>query len=256
MENDGFYVDAGYRNAWCDSCNGCIGGARLFCLDCANKSTEVYDALDLCSRPECIAARVTNREDLEGVHEPNHKLVKVRTVVLKRQHGRVHTAARKAFGHVERVCMQIAEASNQRETGLNKRLEYTSQESGDKTAFKTSEVFRSLPQTRSSYLPTCGNCNGHLSFPFWYCIFCKNDLVICDSCDTKGVPNRAPRKHTEEHHLIRCLAPEKVEEAPSSPDQRLMSLEKRLDHMQIQFNDLCGRIGNMEQILHTLASRI
>ena len=120
MKDDGMYIDTGYRNAWCDSCNGCIGGARLFCLDCANKSTEVYDALDLCSTPECIAARVTNREDLVGAHEPNHKLVKVRTVVLKRQHGRVHTAARKAFEHVETACMQIAEASNQPETGSNK----------------------------------------------------------------------------------------------------------------------------------------
>ena len=74
----------------------------------------------------------------------------------------------------------------------------------------------------------------------------------------KGVPDlkRASRKHTEEHHLIRCLAPEKVAEAPSSPDQRLMSLERRLDDMQTQFNDLSGRIGNIEQILHKLASRI
>jgi hypothetical protein len=22
-------------------------------------------------------------------------------------------------------------------------------------------------------LPTCGKCTGHLSFPFWYCIFCE-----------------------------------------------------------------------------------
>jgi polysaccharide pyruvyl transferase WcaK-like protein len=126
MESDGFCVDTDYRNAWCDSCNGCIAGARLFCLDCANKNTEVYDALDLCSRPECIASRVTNREDLEGTHEPNHKLVKVRTVVLKRQHGRVHVAARKAFEHVEKVCKQIAEASNQSETGSNKMCAFIS----------------------------------------------------------------------------------------------------------------------------------
>lgn len=86
----------------------------------------------------------------------------------------------------------------------------------------------------------------------------SDELFICDSCDMQGVPDlkRASRKHTEEHHLIRCLAPERVEEIPSSPDQRLVSLEKRLDDMQMQFNDLCGRIGNMEQILHRLASRI
>jgi hypothetical protein len=74
----------------------------------------------------------------------------------------------------------------------------------------------------------------------------------------KGVPDlkRASRKHTEEHHLIRCLAPEEAEEAPLSPDQRLVSLEKRLDDMQTQFNELSGRIGNMEQILYRLADRI
>src|SRR5712691_11452812 len=209
MENDGFHVDTGYKNEWCDSCNGCIGSARLFCLDCANKSTEVYDALDLCSRPECIASRVTNREDLEGVHEPNHKLVKVRTVVLKRQHGRVHTAARKAFGRVEKVCMQIAEATNQPDTGSNKKsafisestgdnvgdrpptsggtegvpddasVEDTSEEAGDETGDETAsdtskpEDSRPPPQTQSGDLPTCGKCKGNLSFPFWYCIFCK-----------------------------------------------------------------------------------
>jgi len=74
----------------------------------------------------------------------------------------------------------------------------------------------------------------------------------------EGVPDLklASKKHTEEHHLIRCLAPEKAEEAPFSPDQRLVSLEKRLDDMQAQFNEFSGRIENMEQILHRLASRI
>ena len=86
----------------------------------------------------------------------------------------------------------------------------------------------------------------------------SDELFICDSCDMEGVPDLklASKKHTEEHHLIRCLAPEKAEEAPFSPDQRLVSLEKRLDDMQTQFNELSGRIGNMEQVLHRLASRI
>lgn len=41
------------------------------------------------------------RQTLENAHEPNHKLVKVRIAVLKRQHGRAHTAAHKAFERVE-----------------------------------------------------------------------------------------------------------------------------------------------------------
>ncbi|KAH9996106.1 hypothetical protein BJV77DRAFT_193895 [Russula vinacea] len=31
------------HSQWCDSCQGRIGGPRLFCLDCAIKSTEAYD---------------------------------------------------------------------------------------------------------------------------------------------------------------------------------------------------------------------
>ena len=87
----------------------------------------------------------------------------------------------------------------------------------------------------------------------------SDELFICDSCDMKGVPDlkRGSRRHTEEHHLIRCLAPEEAEEeAPSSPDQQLRSLERRFGVMQQQYNELSGRIGNMEQILHRLASCI
>jgi hypothetical protein len=29
------------------------------------------------------------------------------------------------------------------------------------------------PQVQHQDLPTCSKCNGHLSFPFWYCIFCE-----------------------------------------------------------------------------------
>lgn len=202
-----------YRNAWCDSCDGCISGARLFCLDCANKSTEVHAALDLCSRSECIAARVTHREDLEKPHEPNHKLVKARTTVLQRQHGRAYTAAKEAFERVEKVCKQIAEAkqpeigpneknaaSNSVSTGDNvgdrpptsdgtegvpddASVENTSEEAGDEAGVETAsdtsepEDSQASSQTQSGELPTCGKCKGKLSFPLWYCIFCKGQFL-------------------------------------------------------------------------------
>jgi len=66
--------------------------------------------LDLCSAPQCIGASVT-REDLENAHEPNHRLIKVRTSVLTRRHGRVHTAACDAFGRVRETCRKIAEST-------------------------------------------------------------------------------------------------------------------------------------------------
>ena len=47
---------------------------------------------------------------MENAHEPNHGLVKVRTSVLTRSHGRVHTAACDAFGRVWETCGKIAES--------------------------------------------------------------------------------------------------------------------------------------------------
>ena len=111
----GSLANADSRNAWCDSCGGRIGGARLFCLDCVIKGTETHNTVDLCCAKDCLAARITHRQDLEAPHDPNHRLVKVRTTVLTRQHGRAYTAAQKAFTKVEKLCTMIAEASQQTE---------------------------------------------------------------------------------------------------------------------------------------------
>ena len=72
---------------------------------------------------------------------------------------------------------------------------------------------------------------------------------------------RSSGKHTEDHHLIRCLAPEKDDGVSSSIERRLISLEDRIDSMQsrfdsmqFRFDDLTGRIGNMEQLLQRIAT--
>ncbi|KAH9955358.1 hypothetical protein BC827DRAFT_878060 [Russula dissimulans] len=271
-----------HPNAWCDSCDGRIGGARLFCIDCANKSTETFDALDLCPRPECIATRITNREDLEGAHEPNHRLVKVRTVLLDRQHGRAHTAACEAYERIETFCEKIAESSRRSEEkgkpGLKDKSTFgseatrghlgrvlpsakgakdvgdNSQGQEDGIASGAIQDSQPAPQIQDSDLPTCGNCQGVLSFPFWYCVACEDNLFICNACDMDGVPDltRCSGRHTEEHHLIRCLDPEKVEETTSATDQRLISLEERLNNMDTRFDDLSSRMENIERLLHKL----
>ena len=104
-----------------------------------------------------------------------------------------------------------------------------------------------------------------------------DDLYICDGCDGEGVPDltRSSGKHTEDHHLIRCLAPEKTHDKDKATltKPRLTSMESRLDGMQAQldgltgrvgdlvdrigdltghFGDLNARIGNIEQLLHRL----
>ena len=177
------------RRQYCDSCYGRIGGPRLFCLDCAIKSTEIYDSVDLCSAPQCVGARVT-RDNLEGVHEPSHRLVKARTTVLRCHHGRVHTTACDAFERVEETRRKIAEVSSHPdgETGLDEQK--TSSfgptltemvNSNDKPDGGGAEI-EGTPagdtrqdQVQDPGLPNCGNCKGPLSFPFWYCIFCEGE---------------------------------------------------------------------------------
>ena len=38
------------------------------------------------------------------------------------------------------------------------------------------EIPASVHSVIIEYLPTCGNCNGRLSFPCWYCIFCIGEF--------------------------------------------------------------------------------
>ena len=82
-----------------------------------------------------------------------------------------------------------------------------------------------------------------------------DNLYICDACDAEGVPDLMGNfgKHTMEHHLIRCLRTKKTDDDQASPtEQRLTSIEGRLDGLQTQFDDLTGRMGNIEQLLHKL----
>jgi hypothetical protein len=64
---------------------------------------------------------------------------------------------------------------------------------------------------------------------------------------------RSSGKHTEDHHLIRCLPPQDDSDITSSTERRLISLEDRLDSMHMRFDDLGDRIRNIEQLLHKLA---
>ena len=74
-----------------------------------------------------------------------------------------------------------------------------------------------------------------------------DNLFICNTCDTEGVPDlvRSSGRHTEDHHLLRCLAPEDVEDKALPTEQRLTRIEGCLDGMQTQLDDLTGRMGDL-----------
>ena len=299
-------AEIGRRNASCDSCHGQIGGPRLFCLDCSIKSKNLFNTLDLCNAPQCVGARVTHREDLEEAHEPTHRLVKVRTALLSRSHGRVHTAACDAFERVEETCRKIAgsplpsdgtEPNGQKtssfgliSTEMPAKMPVGNDKSDDvlNTPDNTKggaevegETARggSQDQVQDESLPACGKCSARLSFPFWYCIFCEgwsrgkyaspcalivravllDNLYICDACDADGVPDltRSSGKHTEEHHLIRCLALEEMDEKDkaSATEYRLTLIEGRLDGLQTQLDGLTGHMGDLTGRVGDLTGR-
>ena len=189
--------EANRRNAWCDSCDGRIGGPRLFCLDCASKTTKMYDTVDLCCAPQCVDARITKREDLECAHEPSHRLIKARTPVLTRNHGRAVTGGCEAFQRVRELRTKIAESpSNPHKTAeLLEQQAPSSVSTSTETPAKgdnQDDIHTALDcskgeaetedkpapdavqgQVSDQDLPTCGKCKSGLSFPFWYCIFCE-----------------------------------------------------------------------------------
>jgi hypothetical protein len=166
-------------------CDGVITGARLFCLDCVIKDILGSYTVDLCTTPQCIGARITQLEGLESPHEPTHRLVKVRTRVMLRNYGIVYTKACKAFERVREFCLKIAESSshpheNESHGPNTSGIEPTSTEVGSQNddirpgPDRTEEDDETTPHAiQDQDLPTCGQCKGSLSFPFWYCIFCE-----------------------------------------------------------------------------------
>ena len=128
-------------------------------------------------------------------------------------------------------------------------------------------------QDQDDDLPSCGKCNGPLSFPCWYCVKCEgklsldalrifmsflipffsDDLFLCEACEACEASDptfelmRSSGKHGEDHHLIRCQAPEQEDCTTFSTEDRLMSLEDRL-------NNMTSRIETIEQLLRQLAN--
>jgi hypothetical protein len=152
--------------------------------------------LDLCDAPQCVGARVT-REDLEGVHEPSHRFVKVRTTLFLRNLGRAYAAALDAFKRVEETCRRISESTlhPDKETRPDEKKASSFGSSSTEIPAKSDKLDDVLSppgsskggveleraaerdakedQVQDQCLPVCCKCNDQLSFPFWYCVICE-----------------------------------------------------------------------------------
>jgi hypothetical protein len=174
----------------------------LICLDCVHKTTDYFQNLDLCCKPQCVEARLTHRGDLETAHEPDHRLVKARTPVLARHYGCVYSAAWGAFERIEDACAKIAESSanpqepqEEEASGADEQKVSNDEPAVGEMPVKIDNLDNTLStqddtrdgakpeddapqgptrdQDQDGNLPKCGNCKGSLSFPCWYCIFCE-----------------------------------------------------------------------------------
>jgi hypothetical protein len=337
-------ADISYRNVYCNACNGTIGGARLFCLDCVPNQMVEFDTVDLCCEPQCVAARIPQLPGFDVAHEPNHRLVKARIPMLLRSFSRTSSAAHWASGHIRYPCVRIAESTahpqEKEKTGLVEQKTpnhgptfaeipanvdkvddalttpreeemigpdkqetpsyeptvaemsvgvdkvddvLTAQDGhcygsgdGDEAKDSASQHSTEVP-IQNENLPTCGNCKGRLTFPCWYCIFCKggfprmntatlnfegiivvlDDLFICAACDRAGVPmlKRSSGEHTEGHHLIRCQGPQ-IGRPTFSPTEQPLPMEGRLSGMEMQLDDLTRRMGDHNDRMGDLNERV
>jgi hypothetical protein len=111
------------------------------------------NTLDLCCAPEsrCIDARITHREDLQGPHELNHKLVKLRAPVLVHQYGRVYKRALKAFERVKELCTKTARADRSPQEKLETGQDSSAREASSLDLTNTEELSTSVK--RDDVLP-------------------------------------------------------------------------------------------------------
>ncbi|KAI0042039.1 hypothetical protein FA95DRAFT_1500564 [Auriscalpium vulgare] len=251
-----------HQDAWCDVCNGLIGGARLVCLDCDVKQENAFNSLDLCDAETCVNSIVTveRRDDLLAPHLPTHHVYKVRTTILRRQLGKLDRKARTGLNEVEPLCILLATRKAAGEATTAAPDASSSQASQQalaplaprsmSRASKRFSTATTATDVEEHPVPCCGVCDEPLTLPCWYCLDCHNDnLYICKSCDDKGVPKLKCRpEHTDEHALVRCQEP--------TPTEKKVSVDERLSTLEDRIGNLDGRIGNIESRMGNFEDRM
>ncbi|KAI0043931.1 hypothetical protein FA95DRAFT_1627537, partial [Auriscalpium vulgare] len=247
-----------HENAWCDVCDGRIGGARIVCLDCESKKDNTFNTLDLCDAESCVnsVVPIETREDLATPHLPTHHVYKVRTTILGRQLGKLDGKAREGLKTVEPLCVLLATRKAAGEaTAAAPASPASRQALAPPAARRMSQTSKRLStattatKVEENAVPCCGVCKEILSLPCWYCLHCNDTLYICKACDDKGVPKlKDLPEHTDEHALVRCQESTTTEEKVSV-EQRLSTLEDRMANIEDRIGTMEGHMGKMQEVL-------
>ncbi|KAI0737618.1 hypothetical protein C8Q80DRAFT_1212220 [Daedaleopsis nitida] len=216
----------------CDHCESTIIGPRIVCLDCDTPRT-----LNLCDDARCRDSPIDTekRTDLPALHQPDHAVFKVRTMMHLREFGKMDRAARAALKKARATFNDIAELLEDEQSAVHGQAPEVPRHS------RTAKIV----QARLS----CAVCKQRVSKPCWYCVVCQDDVFICPACDAKGPLTVVT--HHKLHPLVRVQdpsssGPPSVEHQLALLDARLAGIEHRFEGMDARLGGLDGRFGALE----------
>ncbi|KAH9948257.1 hypothetical protein B0H21DRAFT_847639 [Amylocystis lapponica] len=211
----------------CSVCGGVIGGTRTICLDC-----NVDNTVDICDDPRCLASNVERRY-LPSAHLPTHTVYKVRTMLHKRDFGKVESGAIDAL---ERARAALKDVEEVEEEQLEGALDMED---------------RSADVVKGNL--ACIVCKKRVSKPCWYCVSCADDTFICLSCDPKdGIQ---VGDHVKTHPLVKCQD-EQSKDKPISTEEKLEALETKYVALDSKLDHVDERLLHMEELMKTMMSKL
>ncbi|KAJ7368850.1 hypothetical protein DFH08DRAFT_676077, partial [Mycena albidolilacea] len=173
---------------FCDNCHRFIEDTYLVCVECMDDN--YYDAIDLCSRPECREA-TPHRDSF--IHSQSHPLVKTFRRI-----------------HDPELASVVNNARMLTDWGKQK--------------------FELVAQGKWADKITCPCCNEDVRPPCWGCLECwERDTYICMKCDEehRTVIDGENQSHTLNHPVVWIRIEEPVPPPPST-DNRLSEIENEM----------------------------
>ncbi|KAI0960928.1 hypothetical protein AcV7_000168 [Taiwanofungus camphoratus] len=99
----------------CDYCGGSIGGGRIICLDCPTPQAQFWRPTTFCDDERCVAQAVTVTKaygEKSHLHLPTHDLMKVRTVLHRKDIPQLTTRAKWTLERCRTIIEPSHDASN------------------------------------------------------------------------------------------------------------------------------------------------
>ncbi|KAH9950295.1 hypothetical protein B0H21DRAFT_565923 [Amylocystis lapponica] len=99
----------------------------------------------------------------------------------------------------------------------------------------------------------CVGCKNRVTMPCWFCSVCKDNVFICDDCDSPAGISAGP--HDRMHCVVKCTPPVVAPRTPSVEEQ-LAVLESKVSSLDSKFGQVDDRLSRMERLLESLVSKV